>query len=202
MTAIISPRQIYLAECERHGCKPNSSLRELLPGDTATEMNSLDPGPANFVGPTGSKAVIGTVRDSHAVKHLNLSGNGITAEVVEYLCVELNNHPSLTSIDLSGNPISYAGGKSLERFVAQNQRIVELKLDGTLINPAVVRHVQELVCLHIRSGLARPPLDYLSLLLELDEHRQLAAFAPIRRVLERRKVRAAAAPTLAPLDCC
>ena len=133
----------YCSACAALGCKANSTLLRTLPSkpECAGELKELDL-TLNFVGPIGSQAVVAMARVAPALHTLILRDNQVNNSVVEDIFGAFANHPSLTKLDLSKNPISHTGGKMLSQLVIKNPKICHLVLDETLINIALSHKIE------------------------------------------------------------
>ena len=92
--------------------------------------------------PSSSPPVAGDAAPLAGLQVIRLCNNSLTNESVFSLVASVTGHPSLRSINLSGNPISHAAGKALHAFVKANTLIHEMELRDTLINPALIRLIQ------------------------------------------------------------
>lgn len=139
-----SLRALYATTCIELKCKRNSSVAALLPdaaGANAT-LTSLDLS-LNFVGPAGCKAVVRLAAYAAGLVTLSLRDNQVSNEVVTAMLHDLKEHPTLTTIDLSRNPISHAGGKTLLQLASANANLRHIFIDATLINPALAKRIED-----------------------------------------------------------
>eukprot|EP00668_Euglena_longa_P016273 GGOE01020507.1.p4 GENE.GGOE01020507.1~~GGOE01020507.1.p4 ORF type:complete len:114 (-),score=47.64 GGOE01020507.1:130-471(-) len=100
----------------------------------------------NYIGVKGMQPLLAILRVNRGLRTLNLRDNNLeNAEVKELVQVLLAmEEDTLTTLDLSNNPISLAGGSALMDLVAKRCRLTEVKLMGTLIQPKVREKIQEL----------------------------------------------------------
>ncbi len=70
----------------------------------------------------------------------------ITNEELTSLMKELEQHTSITRLDLSGNKIDERGAKIIERALLQNTKLTKILLDtNKSINPHTLQHIEELL---------------------------------------------------------
>eukprot|EP01004_Peranema_trichophorum_P005197 NODE_4067_length_1236_cov_9.752022_g3574_i0.p1 GENE.NODE_4067_length_1236_cov_9.752022_g3574_i0~~NODE_4067_length_1236_cov_9.752022_g3574_i0.p1 ORF type:complete len:344 (-),score=79.87 NODE_4067_length_1236_cov_9.752022_g3574_i0:169-1200(-) len=139
-----SLREIYGKECETAKCKQNSYLLKILPSTPTTShcLIELDLN-LNFVGRNGLKPVLEVARRAYCLKKLCLADNFLNNDSVKEIVASLQSHTSLAYMDLSRNPISHAAGKMLARYASENKAIQSILLVDTLINPALIRIIQQ-----------------------------------------------------------
>jgi len=116
---------------------------------------SSDPIPSIQLRHVGAKAALAAVHIVHVipnVRELGLSANGLNNNHIVRLLEELKGHPSLTSLDLSHNPISVVAGQALLRFVAENHRVRTVNVTGT----SLLTHQVEALAEALQKN-ARPP---------------------------------------------
>eukprot|EP00667_Euglena_gracilis_P013617 EG_transcript_14048 len=138
-----SPQEVYAAHCEALGCKKNSYLLKALPAlpNSFSSLVTLDLS-LNFVGRVGLRAVLAVVSQAHSLERLGLADNWLDNQLVRELASAVAELPKLHYLDLSRNPISHTGGRILSDLVHRCPGIYAIQLEGTLINPALVRIVQ------------------------------------------------------------
>ncbi|CCW66857.1 unnamed protein product [Phytomonas sp. Hart1] len=141
-----SPCQVYLEACKRHGVKlPNPDLvKFLLAHDSFSEIEEIDVG-NNYLGNRGILALLEVVKALPKIRFLNLSdqklyntdlnqgsvkGNA-TMDAVVALC---GTHPTLTSLDLSRNPIGNYAGRRLLGLAQANPNLSRIELANTQVD--------------------------------------------------------------------
>jgi hypothetical protein len=133
---------VYAKACAAAGCRQNKTLTRSFAGmRTPDEITSLDLS-INVVGKNGAMAVLHMLPQLRRLQRLLLVDNSIENEHVQVLAEAAANHPSLTEIDLSNNPISHAAGKQLLQLAKVNPRIRAIRLGGSLINPGLIRMIE------------------------------------------------------------
>eukprot|EP00759_Apiculatamorpha_spiralis_P025071 PhF_6_TR28143/c0_g1_i1/m.41680/K04515/CAMK2; calcium/calmodulin-dependent protein kinase (CaM kinase) II len=138
-------RLAYLKSCtERCVKKPNSTfLRHLT--ECTEELRHVDVS-GNYLGPKGLMCVIDMVAETDSVEVFDLSNTGTNSAVVSHLIATLSQHPSLHTLYLHNNSDIYnVSGRNLLKFVFMNERIVEVKVEGTSVHRSVIRRLEE-VC--------------------------------------------------------
>jgi len=140
---------VYREICQDFSVKPNSRFTQELTAQNGEGMKNVIDLSDNLVGPNGSLAVATFMaQQGQNVHTLNLSQNNLKAEHVSQVLTILDRHPSLTSLNLSDNPISSLGGKDILGFVRRNEKIIEMVVEGTRINPAQHRLIRECIESH------------------------------------------------------
>eukprot|EP00996_Jenningsia_fusiforme_P000099 NODE_1062_length_1730_cov_27.175491_g938_i0.p1 GENE.NODE_1062_length_1730_cov_27.175491_g938_i0~~NODE_1062_length_1730_cov_27.175491_g938_i0.p1 ORF type:complete len:405 (-),score=50.09 NODE_1062_length_1730_cov_27.175491_g938_i0:266-1480(-) len=150
----LSLRSIYLRECKRFRCKANSYLLKTL-SETASSfdtLQSLDLS-LNFVGRVGLRPVLAIIRLAPGLKWLSLADNWLNNESARELVDALYDHRGVSHLDLSRNPISHSAGKMLSDYASHNPAISTILLEGTLVNPALIRIISQKTA---RNGQGRP----------------------------------------------
>ena len=138
----LSLREIYAVKCDDLHCKKNSGLLKILPDKAGhfEDLETLDLG-TNFVGPKGLLPVLEVVGVCVNLHTFSLKDNQLTNQSVCDVCDFAAQHPSLTSLDFSDNPITLSAGKALLQLANLNPRIRAITLDGTNIRPMVARSI-------------------------------------------------------------
>lgn len=142
MTA--SLKAVYISACREVGCRANSGVLNQLPSelDGPQKLTLLDLS-RNVVGKHGFYPVLQVARAAPCLTCLNAPSNLLSNDSVKELVDTLGAHPSLRCVDVSGNPITHCAGKLLAKFVRYNTKIVDLRVQGTLLSPAVVKIIGE-----------------------------------------------------------
>ena len=134
----------YKRCCAAANIKPNSGLLKKLPqtiGEHVSEIN-LD---LNYIGIKGVQPLIHILRRNRGLRLLNLKDNNLENNEVRQLVAVLLTEAGaeLTTLDLSNNPISLAGGSALMDLVTTQKTLVNISIRGTLIQPKVVERIVE-----------------------------------------------------------
>eukprot|EP00756_Hemistasia_phaeocysticola_P018353 Hpha_TRINITY_DN15587_c1_g5::TRINITY_DN15587_c1_g5_i1::g.108457::m.108457 len=136
--------EVYRHFCQELGIKPNSGVRRILPKEPGVHMTELNLG-LNYIGVKGIAPLLEVLRRNKGLRVLNLRDNNLeNAEVRSLVTVLLSAAGSnLTTLDLSNNPISLAGGSALVDLLTRQRRLTTLNMDGTLVQPKVLDRVEE-----------------------------------------------------------
>eukprot|EP01064_Diplonema_japonicum_P016121 TRINITY_DN24132_c0_g1_i1.p1 TRINITY_DN24132_c0_g1~~TRINITY_DN24132_c0_g1_i1.p1 ORF type:complete len:472 (+),score=110.09 TRINITY_DN24132_c0_g1_i1:44-1417(+) len=129
----------YAASCKELSLKPNSEIVKIFTEATTT-VHSLDLS-KNYIGAKGLMALLPLVRDNDKIQTVILGNNGINNAVMEKFCQVLRKHPSLTSVDLSDNPISHMSGRYLLNALQTNTSITTCTLEGTAIMESTLKKI-------------------------------------------------------------
>jgi serine/threonine protein kinase len=150
-------RILYLSKCTSHGVKPNTDVERLFT-ECTNEVTILDLS-TNYVGAKGLLAVIDLVGENERIEKIVLGNNGVNNAVVEKLCAVLRKHKSVTSVDLSHNSVSHMAGRMLLHLIQMNNRIIELKLEGTQVMPTMLTRIQAQLARNRKGGVQSIPPD-------------------------------------------
>eukprot|EP01063_Lacrimia_lanifica_P021212 TRINITY_DN28493_c0_g1_i1.p1 TRINITY_DN28493_c0_g1~~TRINITY_DN28493_c0_g1_i1.p1 ORF type:complete len:285 (+),score=108.11 TRINITY_DN28493_c0_g1_i1:143-997(+) len=137
-----SVRHVYEESCERCGCRKNGQLMRTLstqPGSLEM-LEELDLR-RNLLGKKGVRPVMDVVNACPNLTRLYLADNFLTNDSLAEIATCLYGNQSLTYLDLSRNPISHPAGKVLGEFADHNCVMKKIVVDGTFINPAVVKSI-------------------------------------------------------------
>lgn len=139
-----SLQEVYVQQCELLRCKKNSYLLKVLPAapNSFDALVSLDLS-LNFVGRVGLRAVLEVIRVAQKLEHLTLADNWIDNQSIREVISVISGLPQLHYLDLSRNPISHTAGRLLSEYVGNNPGVYSVVLAGTLINPALIRIIQQ-----------------------------------------------------------
>eukprot|EP00993_Chasmostoma_nieuportense_P000478 NODE_1440_length_1504_cov_31.545389_g1365_i0.p1 GENE.NODE_1440_length_1504_cov_31.545389_g1365_i0~~NODE_1440_length_1504_cov_31.545389_g1365_i0.p1 ORF type:complete len:473 (+),score=135.13 NODE_1440_length_1504_cov_31.545389_g1365_i0:57-1475(+) len=133
-------RVSYLTQCTELAIKPNSGLVKQLKECEDDELEVLDL-TGNYLGAKGLKAAFGTISQSDTVTTLKLPNNQIDNTGVAVIVEGLKFHPSVTSVDLSHNPITQLAGRQLLTLIQTNNLIKELKLEETYVKDTLLQKI-------------------------------------------------------------
>eukprot|EP00756_Hemistasia_phaeocysticola_P052633 Hpha_TRINITY_DN2789_c0_g1::TRINITY_DN2789_c0_g1_i1::g.110330::m.110330 len=152
-----SLRSLYVSNCERYKCRVNNTLLELLPDekgrtDLLTEIDLN----MNLVGRRGVMPVVELAQHCDKLHRLCLADNFLNNESIKHLVDTLTDHPALSHLDLRRNPISHKAGKMLAALARSNTTLQTVLLDDTLINPALVRIIEDTASANGGGGAKRP----------------------------------------------
>eukprot|EP01028_Stygiella_incarcerata_P011338 TRINITY_DN6360_c0_g1_i1.p1 TRINITY_DN6360_c0_g1~~TRINITY_DN6360_c0_g1_i1.p1 ORF type:complete len:217 (+),score=86.11 TRINITY_DN6360_c0_g1_i1:142-792(+) len=115
----------YVELCERNSVTPNSYLLQLFETHELHEIDVVDLS-HNYIGDRGVLPLLEILGQCQKLKKLILKENGLRNNAAIAIAHAFLDHPSLTSIDLSGNQISATGGKALLELLQTNRSIKEL----------------------------------------------------------------------------
>eukprot|EP01012_Entosiphon_sulcatum_P034626 TRINITY_DN43947_c0_g1_i1.p1 TRINITY_DN43947_c0_g1~~TRINITY_DN43947_c0_g1_i1.p1 ORF type:complete len:516 (-),score=67.21 TRINITY_DN43947_c0_g1_i1:165-1712(-) len=138
-----SLQAIYHSRCSELSIKPNSLLMNTFskePGDY-DGLKEIDLN-RNLVGKLGVRAVLAVAKVASRLERFCVAQNNLENDAIKEVVDALNGKKFLKIVDLSHNPISHLAGKAISEFVSGNPSVIEVKLDDTLINPALVRIIQ------------------------------------------------------------
>ena len=93
-------------------------------------------------GRVGIRAVLEVIRVASRLERLTLADNWLNNDSVKEV-VGVIGTSNLHFLDLSRNPISHSAGKVLSDYAGRNRAIYSILLDGTLINPALIRIIHQ-----------------------------------------------------------
>jgi hypothetical protein len=141
----MSLRDLYVSECSRIGCKCNTAIVKSLPATSTLTISIIDLN-NNFVGAKGLRAIVAMAAKCPELRQLLVADNYLTNESVVEMCDILDPLTKLEVLDLSNNPISHVAGKRLSLFVSRHPSMHIVKLQNTLINPALVKIITSKCC--------------------------------------------------------
>ena len=156
-SSALSLRQIYTDSCLQLQCRPNKEVLAQLPEYVKDTLGfcSLSLGERNLVGPIGCKAIVVVAQCSPNLELLDFSSNQLQNETIEFMCPLLADHPTLHTIILDDNPISYPAAKSLLKNFARdnnNTKVARISVEGTLINKALALRITREVAAKRKTG--------------------------------------------------
>eukprot|EP00755_Sulcionema_specki_P015365 Sspe_Gene.59188::Locus_32500_Transcript_1_1_Confidence_1.000_Length_2019::g.59188::m.59188 len=141
--------EVYTNVCVALGIKPNSRVIRDLNTSKGEESTTLDVS-RNYIGEKGFKALLELIRLQTHLVRVVLIDNGITNDAVVGLCRVAESHPSLVSLDLSGNPLSLCGGQALLNLCRKNHRITELDVSRSNIEERMAKKITEALAVNTR----------------------------------------------------
>lgn len=136
-------RSNYLNHCQSLDIKPNSQLIDELV-DATMEQTTIDIS-QNYLGRNGFRAFLDVLSSCPKLKNLVLQDNGLDNDAVVALCRVIVAHPALSILDLSGNPLSLAGGQAILDMVQKNNQIINLDISNTQIEERLVAKIMKQV---------------------------------------------------------
>eukprot|EP00906_Rhabdomonas_costata_P013005 RCo018690 len=143
MTAAeLSPLHIYLENCLKYKCKPNSLLRKTLPGRAEFEKVEVLDLSQNFVGPKGLLPVLEVAKRCPNLNTLNLKDNQLDNNSVREVVAAITGHGSLKRLDLSSNPITISAGQSLLELAQRSRNLHEINVSGTSLRPIMMQCIE------------------------------------------------------------
>ena len=144
MTPGTSLEVVYRRYCKELSIKPNSGVLKMLPKEVGVHVRELNLG-LNYIGVRGVQPLLEVLRRNSGLRVLNLQDNNLENGEIRSLVNLLTNEPgnSLTTLNLSTNPISLAGGSALLELTSKQQKITSLNLEGTLIQPKIIERINE-----------------------------------------------------------
>eukprot|EP01012_Entosiphon_sulcatum_P008648 TRINITY_DN14747_c0_g1_i1.p1 TRINITY_DN14747_c0_g1~~TRINITY_DN14747_c0_g1_i1.p1 ORF type:complete len:472 (-),score=106.16 TRINITY_DN14747_c0_g1_i1:242-1657(-) len=131
-------RLMYITRCKELQIKPNSAMVKQL--DQTTDLEVLDL-TNNYVGPKGLQAALQAITGSN-VTTLRLADNQIDNDGLQIVLDVVKTHPSITSLDLSNNPLSQLAGRQLLTLLQEDHNIIELKLENTFIKDMMLKKIE------------------------------------------------------------
>jgi hypothetical protein len=138
-----TPKSFYVSQCKQHLCKPNSHIINLLSHCSGQlDFKELDLS-TNFVGTKGIFPILEIVRRCPHLQKFIVRDNYLDNQAVHYVASTALEHPALTHLDVSNNPISWTAAMSLLDMVNKNPRIREVFMQGTFIKPEIVETINK-----------------------------------------------------------
>lgn len=145
---VSGPVSTYIDSCKRFGIKkPNQYIIEQLEdAETLEDFESLDLG-LNYVGPKGMMAVMDLIKQAENFADLTcgphnaeLSSDNPSVDMIMEVAA---SHPSLTSIDFMGNPVTTYGGKRLLNLARSNQKMLYLHTDDDALDEKLLQKIKD-----------------------------------------------------------
>eukprot|EP01065_Artemidia_motanka_P025178 TRINITY_DN300_c12_g1_i1.p1 TRINITY_DN300_c12_g1~~TRINITY_DN300_c12_g1_i1.p1 ORF type:complete len:393 (+),score=146.84 TRINITY_DN300_c12_g1_i1:57-1181(+) len=138
--SLLSCNQIYTAECQRIGIKPNPRIMDQLPKTPGKyAMHELNAG-CNYIGDKGLQALLPVIEVNKGLRKLKISENGIKNDSGVPLVHLLRRNKHVISLDLSGNKgVALEVGTACLQLVKENIDFMHLSLSKT----SVSRQLQE-----------------------------------------------------------
>ncbi|RNF18068.1 WD40 repeat-containing protein [Trypanosoma conorhini] len=120
---------LYEECCALYGVRPNRDVAQQLARPNFLTIRELDAS-RTFLGELGVRALLEFVGSHAGIRRLVLTKNGVDAACVEHLCSVLRESPSLSSVDLSQNPMSTPSVRLLWETVRAVPHLQEVKIDN------------------------------------------------------------------------
>eukprot|EP00759_Apiculatamorpha_spiralis_P000960 PhF_6_TR10380/c0_g1_i3/m.16181 len=137
-----SMEELYSYYCRRSDCKPNTKFLQLLSSSGPIEVFDFSD---NYVGPKGLEPVIETARINVHLKTLNLSYNWLDRDCISKVVTMAVRHPSLTSLDISNNPLHASSSQPLLYLARSNLNIISINVAGTELNGTFLSKLDEIL---------------------------------------------------------
>eukprot|EP00164_Ancoracysta_twista_P008446 GFYU01012228.1.p1 GENE.GFYU01012228.1~~GFYU01012228.1.p1 ORF type:complete len:186 (+),score=52.25 GFYU01012228.1:189-746(+) len=117
----------YIQACSEYGVRINSGMKKNFPPDEyyPDEYDFS----RNMLGDETMKPLAKSLADVQ-IKNLKMPRQGIRNTGVDDLVKGIRDHPTITSLDLSGNNISSTGAKALIQYAKYNKKVVRIDVDG------------------------------------------------------------------------
>lgn len=137
-----TPQELYGYLCKSCKCKVIPSVAMMFP-DTQNSWGTVTHVDlsTSYVGPKGVVPVIELCKALPNVTSVALRDNYLTNESIWHLCKMALYHPSLSTLDLGKNPISWAGAMCLVELVTRNHHVTDVQLGSTSIPPNVAEAI-------------------------------------------------------------
>lgn len=148
-----NPRDMYTALCKKCGCKPISAVASRFPDKVGT-WNQLDVIDVSktYVGPKGIIPLIEICKLLPNVETLIFRDNYLNNEAIWYLSKMVMFHPSIKTLDLSRNAISWTSAMCLVELVTKNIQVGSVILSDTAIPQGIVEAIQAQVAKNASLG--------------------------------------------------
>ena len=134
-------RAEYVALCAQHKVRHNSGVVRLL-ASLGTDGDAVTLSLRNcLISDAGAAPLAPLLARMYRLQAVDLAHNGLQNRGVHVLCAALHGHQALTSLDVSGNAISRAGGKDLLQLVASVRTLTDVNVDDTQIEAALAARI-------------------------------------------------------------
>eukprot|EP01006_Ploeotia_vitrea_P016221 TRINITY_DN46775_c0_g1_i1.p1 TRINITY_DN46775_c0_g1~~TRINITY_DN46775_c0_g1_i1.p1 ORF type:complete len:653 (+),score=78.06 TRINITY_DN46775_c0_g1_i1:302-2260(+) len=152
----MSWRAVYTHYCRQYQVQPAAELVIDLPAGKGINMSALYLPTGCKLGVQGIRPVSELIRMNSQLRHIVLSNVGLTDNDVPWLVHALMEHPKVSSIDLSNNPLSTAGASEILSLVTDNPAITTLYNSGwSDVDPALLEMLNSQVHRNAEGKLAR-----------------------------------------------
>eukprot|EP00997_Jenningsia_sp_PLL12_P006015 NODE_2560_length_902_cov_81.922626_g2104_i0.p1 GENE.NODE_2560_length_902_cov_81.922626_g2104_i0~~NODE_2560_length_902_cov_81.922626_g2104_i0.p1 ORF type:complete len:196 (+),score=70.97 NODE_2560_length_902_cov_81.922626_g2104_i0:187-774(+) len=132
----------YLTKCMEMKIKPNSAVVKLLDSTEEQEEDlTVMDFTNNYLGAKGIHAALASVADSTTIHTLKLAGNQMENDAVGIVVEMLRTHPTITSVDLSNNPITQLAGRQILGLLQENHNIIELNMAETYVQESMIAKI-------------------------------------------------------------
>eukprot|EP00667_Euglena_gracilis_P002523 EG_transcript_2524 len=144
MTSMNSLPDIYQRYCKDLALKPDPTVMRLLERGI-DNIEVLDLSTLVF-SQQGFQAVMEMCRILTNLGTLNLANSNLKPQCVPYLTEMADEHPTLHSVDLSGNPgVGFAAAQLLLPLIKDNQRFIRLDVEGTGLAPPTKQLIRKVL---------------------------------------------------------
>eukprot|EP00759_Apiculatamorpha_spiralis_P050264 PhF_6_TR4540/c0_g1_i1/m.6389 len=133
----MSLRDIYTLICKKQNCKANSGVLKSLServGDFDAQMLDFS---HNYVGPRGVVPVVELTKLMPRLRTLNLADNYLDNKSIYFLAKAATFHPTLNTLDVSLNPLTWTAGMSILELVTRNTSITKVHVEHTMLKTKV-----------------------------------------------------------------
>eukprot|EP00760_Papus_ankaliazontas_P002382 PhM_4_TR1096/c0_g2_i1/m.38281 len=131
--------QDYEAACAELGCRVDTVVKKQLIGYRQPDILDLT---KTYLGPKNFMAVVRALPGLTAVDTVRCRSNGVDNDSMIEFCKVLSTHPAITSIDFSGNPLSYPAAKALIEAIEVNSKVVDITLEETDMYDALIKRIE------------------------------------------------------------
>lgn len=151
-----TPQELYGLLCKSNGCKVIPAVAYMFPNTPGSwgSVTSLNLA-GTYVGSKGVVPIIELCKALPNVVNVSVSDNYLSNESIWYLSKMALYHPSIASIDVSKNPISWIGAMCVVELVTKNHHITAVHVGGTSMPTAVVDAIQAQVLKNASFGTRR-----------------------------------------------
>ncbi|KAF5226686.1 hypothetical protein ECC02_000187 [Trypanosoma cruzi] len=149
---LFTASDLYGECCALYGVRPNRDVAEQLAGSNFLTIRRIDAS-RTFLGELGVRALLEFVGSHSGIRQLVLKKNGVDAACVEYLCAVVRESPSLSSVDLSDNPMSTPSVRLLSETARAVPHIREIKVENCGVSDDWMNRLER--CCNANSELQR-----------------------------------------------
>ena len=149
---------LYRRACHDSGCRVNTAVMRNIetygPRRPLVALHLAN----NYVGPKGLVPIMELIAKCQTLETLDLTGNGITNDVLAKLTHVLNGHLGVSTLILDNNNISVDGAKHLIHLLEHNKKITKLSVAGTEIFASIQERLQMLVAQNLQRAAGVDPV--------------------------------------------